>query len=355
MAGTFFEVGVLESTIGSAPPAQEADSAPREQARDRLADIDRTKGFAIALVVWGHTASFAPAGSLPAYYLSIHSIYNFHMPLFMYLSGFVYFHARMQDRFWTAPLSQIGKRFDRLIVPFLAFGIIIILGKYLLGQFVRVPGPVESIGAGLQAVITNEPSNPSTSIWYLLVIFVYSIVTPILWRVGRGSFAFLIAIGLAAWAVTLPEAFYLGRIARYLIFFALGGFIAAGVPALLEIFRRYAAVFLIGAALVLYVTLDHPLEMLFCGIAAIPAFHGLFRSSFFDNDRFFLFLGQHSMVIYLTNSLFMGVFAILLHRLGLQSWPLFALLLLFGIAGPIILLKCLHAIPSLAPVARYLG
>ena len=52
------------------------------QNRDNAIDI--AKGIGILLVIVGHT------GGLPAHSTVHHFIYSFHMPLFMFASGFIY-------------------------------------------------------------------------------------------------------------------------------------------------------------------------------------------------------------------------------------------------------------------------
>lgn len=57
----------------------------------RLPDIERAKGLAILLVVFGHVvAREAPAGN-EWYTFSKSAVYSFHMAFFMFLSGLVFF------------------------------------------------------------------------------------------------------------------------------------------------------------------------------------------------------------------------------------------------------------------------
>src|SRR5690606_6101048 len=103
----------------------------------------------------------------------------------MYLSGFVFFMIGSPDRFWRAPARQSRKRFNRLIVPCLAFAALIVVGKYFAASFGPVDDPVDGIGSALVKIVTNAPGNPAISLWYLIVLFVYVIATPVLWRLGR--------------------------------------------------------------------------------------------------------------------------------------------------------------------------
>lgn len=341
--------------MGKRVAVSNAEQPPKHSAPDRLPDIDRTKGFAIALVVWGHIASFAPAGSPLWFYISVDVIYSFHMPLFMYLSGFVFFYNGLHERFWKSPTKQIVNRFDRLMVPFLAFGIIVILGKYFVGQAVALPSPVHSIGDGIRRVLVDDPDNPSASIWYLFVIFVYAILTPLLWRLGGSRFLLLFLLGVLGWIIEVPQDFYAARIAKYFLFFVIGGFTAARAGTLLSIFEKYFLIFLVVFLVLCFYFFTHPLALLICGISSIPAFHGLFRKSFLLDANALNTLGLNSMAIYLMNTIFIGLFGILFIALGLRSWVLFALLFAVGIAGPIFVRMVLNKFRALRPIARYLS
>ena len=90
----------------------------------RLQYVDLLKGFAIFLMVMGHFLSWQWGGSLnssmPTDVLYINRlvrfIYSFHMPLFFFLSGYVF---NMSMRLWKMSdlLNAIYKRFIQLIIP----------------------------------------------------------------------------------------------------------------------------------------------------------------------------------------------------------------------------------------------
>lgn len=85
----------------------------------RLEWIDITKGFAIILMVFGHS-------SIPK---SISNyIWSFHMPLFFIISGFLYNASK-----YKSPLSLIKKRYYTLIIPYIFFSIFAFVGMYPLG------------------------------------------------------------------------------------------------------------------------------------------------------------------------------------------------------------------------------
>lgn len=110
----------------------------------RFEEIDVTKGIAITLVVLGHVlASCYGDGFL----LRIDSmsyastvlwkyVYSFHMPLFMFVSGFVVFNP--SKKYTT---SQIGKRCLSYLIPYFILGLLssyyqeVFNLKSILGQY----------------------------------------------------------------------------------------------------------------------------------------------------------------------------------------------------------------------------
>lgn len=82
---------------------------------NRDTTLDLAKGFAILLVVLGHAIQFsfgpeyADSGD---YYDDIvfKTIYSFHMPLFMLISGYLFYQSNKKDlkKLWMAKLKSIG-------------------------------------------------------------------------------------------------------------------------------------------------------------------------------------------------------------------------------------------------------
>lgn len=75
----------------------------------RLQSIDFLKGIAILLVILGHSVQVLTIKPFDDYLFNF--IYSFHMPLFMFLSGFVSYKNEVN-------LSEVIKRFYQLIIPF---------------------------------------------------------------------------------------------------------------------------------------------------------------------------------------------------------------------------------------------
>ena len=95
----------------------------------RLDYIDALKGFAILLVVMGHVLACNYPDFREALASNVQGmmlwkiIYSFHMPLFMFCSGFVFNKSR--DFFSTRnTFTLIFKRFNGLIIPYISMGFI---------------------------------------------------------------------------------------------------------------------------------------------------------------------------------------------------------------------------------------
>lgn len=324
----------------------------------RMLDIDRAKGFGISLVVWGHLAGKS-AGVMPFwFYVSVTAVYQFHMPFFMYLSGFVFFLTAAPERFRAAPWAYIWKRFDRLMVPFMAFGLLVVVGKYLVGSFGAIDDRVGDIQSGVYDVVVNSADNPSISIWYLLVLFVYSVASPIMLYLGKNKISYLLILGAILWLPSLPEEFYIHRIAVYFIFFVVGGLVAQNRDWVMAWMARWWWASMLLLAAMIWLFSDYPIGLLLCGLFAIPALHGLFLRPFWQGDSVFLTLGRYSMGIYLMNTIFIGV-----AKIGWQQalptegeWALPFLLSVFavGIVGPMLVRRTLLDLPAARPVSRYL-
>ena len=90
--------------------------------KERIYWIDTLKGLLIMLVIMGHRVGndFSQTLLMAKVY-----IYSFHMPLFFFLSGYV-FKVKEEDTF----LGFLKKKGQKIIVPLVFFSLIIALFNY---------------------------------------------------------------------------------------------------------------------------------------------------------------------------------------------------------------------------------
>jgi fucose 4-O-acetylase-like acetyltransferase len=281
--------------------------------RPRRRDLDCAKGLGIFLVVVGHLAARStPQGN--DWYLALkHALYHFHMPFFMYLSGYVVFltgAARTPASQW---LEFASRRTYRLLVPFLLFGLAILVGKLVAANFIQVDNLPRSLEQGLWGLVWDTDASPAESVWYLVVLFALSILTPPLLWLLRGRTLLLLAVALILYVLPVPHVMYLDRIARFMGFFVLGGLASESGQAWLDLIDRYfvwALVALLGTlwlALTVFVMWDPDVALFVCGTLSMPALHGLVRHRWFATSSLLLTLGVYTMVIYLLNTPFIGL------------------------------------------------
>lgn len=314
-------------------------------------DVDRAKGLAILLVVFGHLmADGYPRGN--AWYDTAKDIvYTFHMPFFMYLSGYVFSLVGKQT------VGDYGgflrDRALRLLLPFLLFGLLIVAGKYFSQFFLYVDDPPASLLTGVSELLIHTKNSPALSIWYVYVLFLYCAAMPLLWRAGmRWPLAML--LGALLFVLPASDFFYLDRAASYFLFFAIGGWVASR-PDIEAWFGRALPLWLLLFGVTLlseWTTLPvHTTRLLICGIASIPALHGLVQARVFVRDRVLLTLGGYAFSIYLLNTIVIGLTKAGYLKLApfYDGWAALALVLFFaaGVLVPILFRILTARMPAL--------
>ena len=313
----------------------------------RRHDIERAKGLASLFVVFGHIVARADPLGVEWYEPIRRAVYAFHMPFFLYLSGIV---AVLSGAAFTPPVkwrSLLLQRAQRLLVPFFALGILIVLGKAIAGHFIFVDNRPLSLAAGLGDLIWHTVNSPALSIWYLFVLFSLTIITPVLVWADYGHLRLFVISTLIVYCIPLPPYFYLDHIGNYAVFFSLGAWAAAMGDSWSKFVDRHWRyfLFLLGFALILVACFGRAwpvkYELFPIGMISMPALHGLVRHSDLPFATVFLWLGQNSFMIYLFNTICIGLAKGLLLRVttwdGTHFLPVAMLLMLSGSLGPVLL------------------
>ena len=326
----------------------------RLPARERRLDLDRAKGIAILLVVLGHIVAAAPPPGAEWWDGPRYALYRFHMPFFLYLSGYVAWLSGGLTFPATQTLRHAERRARRLLLPFFLLGLLVLVGKLVAQDLVHVDNRAAGLLPGLRDLVLTTEDSPATFIWFLLVLFLCSVLAPPAWRVA-GTPGLLIA-GLALMAMEPPAIAYLDRFARHALFFAVGVAVAQHQARPMPLFTAWLpgwwAVFAASLAAALAGWLPGDWSLLLCGLAAIPALHGLVRRTALARQGWPLLLGRYTMAIYLFNVIAIGVVKAALIQLGVPwtaegFWIHAPALALAGIALPILFKRLVlrHAPP----------
>ncbi|MDE6279241.1 MAG: acyltransferase family protein [Paramuribaculum sp.] len=188
---------------------------PRTSAIKRYESIDIARCFAIILVVTGHFRSeYMPH----AYDVMVDVIYMFHMPLFMFVSGFLYQATRK-----VIPYRKfIAGKFRRLMIPYFTVSVLVILLKIFMGGIMTVDNPV-TWRAFVE--ILYYPA-AGYFLWFIWALWWMMVIIP-LFSTER-SRKILLAFSAILFFVSqdLPEIFCIDSFAKMLVFFV-GGTVVA--------------------------------------------------------------------------------------------------------------------------------
>jgi len=336
----------------------------------RQEDLDRAKGLAILLVVFGHIVAREPPAGNEWYVLAKMAVYLFHMPFFMYLSGYVTFlsgAARLRPSAWGDLLST---RAMRLLLPFLIFGIATIVGKMSLGPYLYVDNAPVSAGSALLNLVWHTDESAAHSVWYVAVLFIECLLTPVLLLVLRGRTSLLLLLAAVLYTLPIPHVMYLDEVAEFYVFFVLGGVAADARDRWLMWVDRYRTEFWLAfAAGVIGVTtavvvgvapVDIPRPnwaMLVCGILSAPALHSLVRQGPLAHSASLLTLGYFTFAIYLMNTPCIGLAKAIMLKAIPWDGPNFLIyapvLMAAGVFGPILVKRwLLRRVPFLDRITQ---
>ena len=281
----------------------------------RIPYWDNLKGFLIVLVVLGHTGT-----AMGDKWLSV--IYAFHMPLFVYVSGFF---SRKKESLW----ASIG----RLLIIYLVFNTAYLLLDVLLGTkltFGRLLVPSFALWYILSLVI-----------WRMIIFFVPNKVLDNHWIVLMLSFILCFIAGF----IPIGTEMSFQRTMVFLPFFLLGFYtkrMSVGIP--VQQANRYVYLIVIFAVCFCLLSLINYLIMpvfyantAYNGIndlviRVIQVVIALLLSIFVlyvvpNRAGLFSKLGESSLLIYLLHPPIIKITKILLSKGGVEATPIIALII----------------------------
>lgn len=328
-----------------------ATPRPREAEAHRpafLADIERAKGLAIILVVIGHIVAREPPKDNEWYVALKSAIYLFHMPFFMYLGGLVFFHIgdalHPRPSYWT----YLIRRAERLLVPFFSLGLLILLGKLVAERFLHVDNAPGGLWDGLRSLFWTTGQSPATSVWYILVIFVYCAVTPLLVKLSQRRLWPALLLAAVLHFLTVPEIAYLDRLAYFFIYFMIGCATGKYRTQVMQFIDTTLPVsgLVFSVSLVLATMQVEPVLLgAICALSSLAFIHGLMRTTWLDHSDALIWFGKYSFAIYLFNTLTIGLAKGVLLKIapwdGSNFLWFFPILLLSGLIGPVLFKKAL--------------
>jgi fucose 4-O-acetylase-like acetyltransferase len=259
-------------------------------------ELNRLRGFAIALVLLGHSILVFPIDiSQVPWCAALHNyIYSFHMQLFFLLSGLFYGFGRERT---TGEL--VRNKFNRLMVPFFLWNVFTVSSKVFFSNFVN-----HTMNMPFTEYVFFFMNGGT--LWFLYVLFFIFLVNRLLERIevllDQKLILFLLCI-LSLFNISFPH-FPLSSITYHLIYFYLGRMIAPRYPILKvylqnRYFLLYSAAFfaLLGGIDIKIVSRIVRIILPLAGIAFSCSLIFLIRQT--TLDRVLSICGIYSLQLYL--------------------------------------------------------
>ena len=195
----------------------------------RLKFISYMQAIAIVLVVLGHSLQMYPDGAGGYSTIGSRLIYSFHMPLFIFVSGFLMLLSLQRGNRSTSTAGRfLTSRSRRLLLPYLVLTLVTFIPRAAMSSMAA--DPVELSLPGLWRGLTDREGLVIPYFWFVQALFVVSVSVYALLKVAEGirigrliPLVIAVAVSLALRGSDIPAFFALDRAAELALYFAAGG------------------------------------------------------------------------------------------------------------------------------------
>lgn len=177
----------------------------------RIVAVDIAKAICIILVITGH---YIPDNSPGGYAVLNKFIYSFHMPLFMFASGYIYMETKKEESYGSFLLKKI----KRLMVPYFSVSVTVVTIKLLSKNIAYVEDPVSWYA---YLGILYRPS-AAAFFWFIWALFIIFLIVPLFKTRASRLLLFFASTVLDFLPVPLPAVFCLPQVKDMLVYFMLG-------------------------------------------------------------------------------------------------------------------------------------
>jgi fucose 4-O-acetylase-like acetyltransferase len=289
--------------------------------------VNNAKAIGITLVVFGHVWRGLQGKGLlneKSFFLIDNIVYSFHMPLFFIISGF-FVKKSLQK---TDKQTFIKNKIKTLMYPYFIWSIIQILINFILNNYTNNSTDLISI---LRLIYI-----PIAPFWYLYSLFLMFLLYTLTQKINI-KLNFLIAIGI----YYLPDTHILliENLFSFYIFFLIGTILFSYINDI----QKHVFLFFLGLLIFIlsFYFYRNVLESIDISKYLLPAIFGslsVFCLSNCINSKFFNYIGERSLIIFLLHIFFTaGTRIILIHIFNIRDSSIHITFgLVLGMFGPII-------------------
>lgn len=180
--------------------------------KERNYVVDIARAICIVLVVFYH---YIPSNA-PSWHLLVNDVLlPIRMPLFLFISGYIYmYYNKKKNDYW----AFVGTKFKRLIIPYFVISTIIISIKLMTQSGGDVDAPVSLFS---YVEMFYKPS-AAFFLWFIWALFVIFLVVPFFKTRTSRVVLFLVTMIVSFLPVQAPEIFCLKQLKFYSMYFMAG-------------------------------------------------------------------------------------------------------------------------------------
>lgn len=192
--------------------------------RQKITWLQILQGWSMLLVVIGHVTltGIFENPQTPVSATIERVIYSFHMPLFMFISGFLFYFTKISRD--LAYKEVVSDKLKRLGIPYLFFTFFTFAVKFIFSPFMK--RPVELSLRQFTDSFLYPGSNPLSEMWFVATLFIIMLSYPLLKYMITGYFKIaVLIIGSVVLNLFFPPDIFLlclSNVAYMFLFFCLG-------------------------------------------------------------------------------------------------------------------------------------
>lgn len=327
--------------------------------------IDYAKGFAMLCVVFGHSI----VGNIRENNIILGTLYNyiylFHMPLFFFLSGFLY--QKNENKYLESKTTNfVCKKAKSLMLPYFTYSILTYLGVAIAIKLPKIGAILIQSGYSVSNIwssikeIAIWQNSLDQHLWFIYALFIIFVINFIFIKNidNKKGIFYLIVLLIVHIIFLKAESQLLQRVFNYLVYFYLGRYFYYG-DFLDKIIKNKQLIVYISAV-ILSIGKMAILDILFESyiLTALKALYSvvtslsmviaiclLFKNNVFGRlSKFFERIYKYNFEIYLLHQPFIvsGMVIILTQIVNVNQFLAVVLVTLLGIEISIIIAKILN-------------
>jgi len=233
---------------------EESDIMNKKASSGRNNFLDLIKGIAIVLVVFGHSIQVGNGGEWfknNLYYENVlfKVIYSFHMPVFMMISGYLFYYTMQNHSDKEILLSRI----TRLLIPIFIWNGLFLIFHFIVHFIHHDIIHHDLVEINLTVGLTNYLCSSFQTTWFLWAILWCSLIVLISNRLFKDCIFIYILVFILTFVVT--DSFNLSLYKYMYPFFIIGYFFCKKKGDVCKILQRVNVIYLLLVVALIYLLL----------------------------------------------------------------------------------------------------